>query len=586
MYMLNNIIAFLMSIVISLTGTLYGTLNSLIGAVYSAINGIPYAVQAIKDDFLGDIGSDDIGLIDSETGYVKNTLAVFLDGDMSFKEKSEVLGNCGGAVIGWCTPIELYVIKTASTSHEQALSESERIDALDGVALAMPLYLSKIAEQTTPNDPFDYAAEEDFMAETPVVWNELSPNGRNWWLEAIDARQAWDYEAYYQPVSIGVLDSGFDLEHPELEGKISFPNAKRERKNRPSDHGCHVAGIIAAERNNATGISGICDHADLICVDWNPDTSSLQFWFTEIAIYFGFTELVQAGAKVINMSLGISASVRMSKASLYDRTIKPRAMSLTMASLLDKGYDFLVVQSAGNGNEWGEPIDSSNNGHFTAITDKNVYTGKYDIPAEEILERIIAVSAAVNDGGGDFVQASYSNVGPYIDIAAPGSMVYSCGDPAISDYTYKSGTSMSAPCVTGIAGLVWSINPDFTGKEVKEILVTATDSVATVNKDKEYQFNVQTMDYPMVNAKLAVEEAIKRTDSTVGTVSGKLPARTAETVEFGGVEYTVLTDGSFSFVSKEGSGTAVVRNGKGEEIGSFELTVTAGETIVLGNIIL
>ena len=261
-------------------------------------------------------------------------------------------------------------------------------------------------------------------------------------------------------------------------------------------------------------------------------------------------------------------------------------MSLTMASLLDKGYDFLVVQSAGNGNEWGEPIDSSNNGHFTAITDKNVYTGKYDIPKEEILDRIIAVSAAMNDGGGDFVQASYSNVGPHIDIAAPGSMVYSCGDPAISDYTYKSGTSMSAPCVTGVAGLVWSINHDFTGKEVKEILVTSTDSVATVNKDKEYQFDVQTMDYPMVNAKLAVEEAIKRTDPTVGTVSGKLPARTAATVEFGGDEYTVLTDGSFSFVSKEGSGTAVVRNGKGEEIGSFELTVTAGETFNFDYIIL
>lgn len=584
--MLNNIIAFLMSIVISLTGTLYGTLNSLIDAVYSAINGIPYAVQAIKDDFLSDIGSDDIGLIDGETGYVKDTLAVFLDGDMSLKEKTEVLGNCGGAVIGWCTPIELYVIRTVSMSHEQALAESERIDSFDGVALAMPLYLSKTQEQTTPNDPFDYETEEDFMAETPVVWNELSPNGRNWWLEAIDARQAWDYEAYYQPVSIGVLDSGFDLNHPELKGKISFPNAKRANKNRPADHGCHVAGIIAAERNNATGISGICDHADLICVDWNPDTLSLQFWFTEIAIYFGFTELVQAGAKVINLSLGISASLNGSRASYYDRVLKPKAMSLSMASLLDKGYDFLVVQSAGNGNKWGEPIDSSNNGHFTAITDKNVYTGKYDIPKEEILDRIIAVSAAMNYGGGDFVQASYSNVGPYIDIAAPGSMIYSCGDPAIADYTYKSGTSMSAPCVTGVAGLVWSINPDFTGKEVKEILVTATDAVAKINPDYEYQYDVQTMDYPMVNAKLAVEEAIKRSDATVGTVSGKLPARTAATVEFGGVEYTVLTDGSFSFVAKEGSGTAVVINSSGEDIGSFELTVTAGETVDFGNIIL
>ena len=51
-------------------------------------------------------------------------------------------------------------------------------------------------------------------------------------------------------------------------------------------------------------------------------------------------------------------------------------------------------------------------------------------------------------------------------------------------------------------------------------------------------------------------------------------------------EYTVLADGSFSFVAKESSGTAVIRNENGEEIGSFELTVTAGETVELSEFIL
>lgn len=585
--MLNHIIAFLMSVLMSITGTLYGTLNSLIDNLYASLYGIPYTAQAIKDDFLNEIEAADIGFIDDETGYVKDTLAVFLDGGLSFKEKTKALGTCNGTVIGWCTPIELYVVRTFNMSHEQALDASKKLEAVDGVALAMPLYLSKLETQTTPDDPFDYVVQDDFYAsENPVIWNEISPNGRNWWLEAINARQAWDYEAYYQPISLGVLDSGFELDHPELEGKISFPNDRRERKNRPDDHGTHVAGIIAAERNNATGISGICDHADLICVDWNPDILSLQFWFTEIAIYFGFTELVQAGAKVINMSLGISTSVSGTKAGFYDTRLKPRAISLTMASLLNKGYDFLVVQSAGNGNADGQPINSSNNGHFTAITPDNVYTGRYDIPKEEILGRIIAVSAADNGVNGNYVQAAYSNVGPDIDIAAPGSGIFSCGYTAIDDYTYKSGTSMAAPCVTGVAGLVWSINPSFKATEVKDILVSSTDKVAKVNNGAAYLDGVQTMDYPMLNAKLAVEEAIRRTDSTVGTVNGKLPARLAATVEFGGTEYTVLPDGSFSFVAKESSGTAVVRNAAGEEIGTFELAVTAGETVDSGNIII
>ncbi len=573
-----------MSFVMSASGTAAGLFGSVIDSVFELICGIPYTASAIKDDFMSEFDKDDIGFIDEETGYIKDTLAVFVEGNLGFFERLSVLGECRGTVVGWCAPAELYVIKTKSMTHEQAVAESERIDGIDGVAFAMPLYLSKTEEQLTPDDPFDYTPEEDFFYPEDVnEWDELHPDGRNWWLEAINARQAWDYEEYYQPVALGVLDSGFDTEHPELAGKISFPNDKRARKNRPSDHGCHVAGIIAAERNNATGISGICDHADLICVDWNPDI--LQFWFTEIAIYYGFTELVQAGAKVINLSLGISASLRSDRASFYDRVLKPKALSLTMASLLDKGYDFLVVQSAGNGNQWGEPVDSTNNGHFTSITENNIHTGKYEIGKEEILGRIISVSAAMNNYNGTFTQASYSNVGSHIGIAAPGSIVYSCGNPAIGEYTYKSGTSMAAPCVTGVAGLVWSVNPSFTGKEVKEILVTSTDRVAGINDFYEYGYDVELMDYPMLNAKLAVEEAIKRTDESVGTVKGRLGSGIgAATVEFGGTSYTVLSDGSFSFVASAGSGTAAVRNSSGEEIGTFELSFAAGETLDLGDI--
>ena len=76
--MLNSIIAFLMSIIISLSGTLYGTFGSLVNSFFEMFYGIPYTAEAIKDDFLSEIGFDDIGLIDEETGYVKDTLAVFV----------------------------------------------------------------------------------------------------------------------------------------------------------------------------------------------------------------------------------------------------------------------------------------------------------------------------------------------------------------------------------------------------------------------------------------------------------------------------------------------------------------------------
>ncbi|MBR2869648.1 MAG: S8 family serine peptidase [Clostridia bacterium] len=576
-----RIISFVLSLIMSVSGGAASFFASAIDSVAEIICGIPYTASAVKDELFSEFDADDIGFIDNENGYIRNTLAVFVEPRLGFFERLGIFRNCGGAVIGWCAPAELYIIRTADMSHEEALEKCQRIGETDGVELAMPLYLSKTADQLTPDDPFDYMFEEDaFYPENPVVWDELDPNGRNWWLEAINARQAWDYESYFQPVNIGVLDSGFDPEHPDLEGQITFPNEKRARKNRPSDHGCHVSGIIAAKRNNATGISGICDHAQLICVDWNPDL--FQFWFTEIAIYFGFTELVQAGAKVINMSFGIASSVSGGTASLYDRVLKPMATSLTMASLLSKGYDFLVVQSAGNGNSMGIPIDSTNNGHFAAVTEKNIYTGKHKIAKEEILGRILTVSAASDGFSGEFELASYSNVGRYVGIAAPGSMVFSCGYPLINDYDYKSGTSMAAPCVTGVAGLVWSVNPSFTGREVREIIVNSTDRMAKVSEFAEYIYCDEVADYPMLNAKLAVEEAIRRTDSAVGTVSGAVGAEGAATIEFSGIAHTVFSDGSFSFVAHEGDGTAVIRNASGDEIGSFELTVIAGETTDTG----
>ena len=581
--MFSKIIAIIMSLIMSVSGTAFSLLGTAIDSIFELVCGIPYTSSALKDDFLNAIEVENVGFIDSETGYVKDTLAVFIDPDLSFYDRLDVLKSFGGTVIGWCAPAELYIIKTFGMTHDEALERCEKIQATEGVALAMPLYLSKTEEQVTPDDPFDYEIADDFInTENPIVWDELNPGGRNWWLEAIHAREAWDYESYFQPVNIGVLDSGFDVTHPELEGKISFPNSKRAQKNRSSAHGCHVAGIIAANRNNATGISGICDNANLICVDWNPDL--FQFWFTEIAIYFGFTEVVQAGAKVINLSLGISSSVTNDKASYYDRRLKPMATTLTMASLLSKGYDFVVVQSAGNGNSLGLPIDSTNNGHFTAVTENNVYTGKHDVSTEEILGRILSVSAANNGMYGTYYLAGYSNVGKYVDIAAPGTDIFSCCDPWYGEYTYMSGTSMSAPCVTGVAGLIWSVNPDFTGIEVADILVNSTDTVAKISEFNVYIYDLDVMEYPMLNAKLAVEEAIRRTDDTVGTIKGIVLAEGADLIEFGGISYTVLSDGSFSFVAPAGNGVAVIKNASGEEIGSFELDFTAGETVDLGNI--
>ena len=562
--MLVKIISLLMSAVITLTSFVSVSFSSFVDTLSEAFYGIPYTFDAIKSDFFAEMNDNDVVQVDEVSGYVKNKIAVFLDEDMPFAEKVDFFAKCRGILVGWCTPADLYVLKYPSMSYDEIIEECKNISENQGVAFSMPVFASKISENQTPDDSFGEMTE----------WNENAPQGNNWWLEAIDARQAWDYENYFSTANIGIVDSGFQLGHPELQGKISFPNSKQAKRNYPSTHGTHVAGIIAAEKNNLQGIAGINSNSRLICVDWSPE--GLQLWNTELAVLFGFSAVVKAGAKVVNFSLGISSGIVGTKAPWVNRVLGTAATTLVMSSLLNKGYDFVAVQAAGNGNVLGYPIDASNNGHFSSVNENNIFTGFNKLDKSEILDRIIVVGAAENNGDGTYRQSFFSNVGPAISVSAPGNEIYSLD--MNSDYCTLTGTSMATPMVTAVASLVWSVNPGFKGPEIKEIVCTATDKIAAINTEAAYFDDLELMDYPMVNAKLAVEEAIKRTDSTVGTLEGIISDEGANAVEFNGKQYTVLSNGSFSFVAPEAEGLLNVLDASGNIIRSINTSIIAGET--------
>ncbi len=562
--MINKIISVIMSFIISATGFLYTSLNDIVDSVSEAVFGIPYTVESIKSEFFNEIGDSDVVSVDADRGFVEDMVAVFIDGNLSFSQKLSLFANCGGFLVGWCAPADLYVLRYLPMSYNEVMRKCEALESNEGIVFAMPVSTYKTEFNAVPDDPFD-------EAESSFAWDELNPKGSNWWLEAIQARQAWDYSDCFSKINIGIVDSGFDLDHPELAGKISFPNSKQANRNYPDYHGCHVAGIIGANGNNGVGISGICQNSNLICVDWSPEL--IQIWHTELAILFGFSALVKAGAKVINFSLGISPSrTSNSKNSLSD-IFGPLALSLMMSSLLSKGYDFVAVQAAGNGDYYGDPMNADYNGHFAALDESNIFTGFYGISKSDILDRIIVVASADNRGRGEYIQSDFSNVGSVVSLAAPGGNVYSCS--VDGSYEYLSGTSMAAPVVTGVASLVWSVNPSFSGAEVKAIVCNSTEATAKINTETDYFNDVDLMDYPMVNAKLAVEQAIRKTNAAVGTVSGKVVGD-AENIIFNGVSHTLFSDGSYSFVASEGSGIAEVLDAQGNQIGAFDIAVAAG----------
>lgn len=566
--MFTKLVSIVLSFVMAVTGFISTAFNDIIDSVSEILFGIPYTVEAIKSDFFNELDDGDVVKLNDNSGFINNKIAVFVNPDISFSQKRELFSDCGGVLAGWCAPADLYVISYPAMTYEQVLDKCEELDSKEGVELSIPVTAYKTEPDKTPSDDFNATAEE------PLVWDEVVPEGTNWWLEAIEARSAWDYSESFSKINIGVLDAGFETGHHELAGKITFPDDKQADRNIADSHGTHVAGIIAAN-HNGMGIAGVCDNSNLICIDWMPDT--FQFWSTDIAIFFGFSTLVKAGAKVINLSLGTSGSKTSNSTGFVERVIGTAATSYMMASLISKGYDFIAVQSAGNGDIFGDPVDAVNNGHFASLTEDNIFVGSKNVSAQEILDRIIIVASASNNGDGTYTQSSFTNVGSNVSIAAPGENINSCS--LDGGYETFSGTSMSAPVVTGVASLVWSVNPSFTGAQVKEIVCTSTDSVAQIYTESEYYYDVELMEYPMVNAKLAVEEAIKKTDSSVGTVSGKIIG-SADSIVYGGKSYTVYSDGTYSFVAKEGSGTAEIIDRYGNSIGTFEIIVTAGQITV------
>lgn len=450
-----------------------------------------------RSDFLDDIDDENVVVYAGSAGYLENTVLVFFEQDASFLSKLKVLEKTDGVTVGSLPEMNLCVVRTESKTLDELNELCTQLNSIDAVALASICPAHRFDSQYTPDDPF---TEYDWYTEH---WNESSPYGNNWWLEAVDARSAWGYSSLYSQIDIGVVDGGFDTDHVELDGKIYFPDSQSASRNRDNSHGTHVAGIIAAKGDNGVGISGICQNSRLICVDWTP--SDGQLWIADVAIFFGFAKVVKAGAKVINFSIGSSSSISENASAFpsFINNLDALLYSYSMGSLLSKGYDFLVVQSAGNGNAGGYAVNASQNGIFCSINEKNMFL-PIGVSKQDVLDRIIIVGSAAREGEG-YVQSSSSNVGDTVDLCAPGVLVYSCVQD--DGFLTKSGTSMAAPVVTAVASLVRAVNPSLDAAQVAKIVCTNTKDTVQPSQERYFE-NSGYKSYPMVNAKLSVEAAL------------------------------------------------------------------------------
>lgn len=406
--------------------------------------------------------------------FASEQILVMFGSDVSDDRCKEIIDEVGGKQIGVLYVLDEYQVQFSGANEAQLKKYIEKFEAYDEVIFAEFNYLTTV--EAIPDDPWNGSDE----------WTESNPAGANWGMEAIHAVSAWDFQDKLSlnvdnkaAIKVGISDNGFDLDHEDLDIEPVTTSTAEE------DHGTHVAGTICGLGNNGIGVTGVLGNADTI-VQSSLSTSAV-------------VNLIQNGAKVVNCSWGLKSQYSYLGASTGQTAANE------MAKLLDAGYDFLVVQAAGN-----SYIDSIGGGYYCGITEDTVISSEYETTIEEVLDHKVIVANVQNKGANEFQLSASSNYGSNVDIAAPGTSIYS--SIPNDKYGYKSGTSMAAPHVTGCLAYIWSLNPTLSAAEIKSLLVNNTS--ISVAENSTHDSGIDS--YQMADLYLASKKALDRRDE--GTV--------------------------------------------------------------------
>jgi thermitase len=323
--------------------------------------------------------------------FSQEQILVKFKSNVSLPEVAEVHRQLGGQVKGTIPDIGVQVV---AVPKGQATAKVRAYSANAKVAYAEPDFVVQALD--TPNDP-------GFV--------------NQWGMVRVQAPQAWDVTTGSPSITIAILDTGVDTNHPDLASKI-VKNINFSGSPTADDvygHGTHVAGIAAAITNNGIGVAGLGYTSTIMNVKVLGD-NGVGYWSW---VAQGIVWAADHGAKIINLSLGgPSGSTTVEGAINY---------------AWSKGV--VVVAAAGNyGN--------------SAPCYPAYYTNCIAVAATDSRDRL----------------AGWSDYGGWVDVAAPGVNIVSTYLTSVNGgYRVMSGTSMASPHVAGLAALVFTVVTDSNG---------------------------------------------------------------------------------------------------------------------------
>jgi subtilisin family serine protease len=289
-----------------------------------------------------------------------------------------------------------------------------------------------------------------FVERVPARWLSATStadprHNRQWGLRAIRWFDTTLPDA--DQVTVAICDTGVDTGHPDLDGAIASYDHEDATPADLVGHGTHVSGIVAARANDAAGITGLATCRVAMWKVFPDEPVAGNFYVDGSRFLRALNAVATSGAKVLNLSLGGTQSSQAEQL-LFDR--------LERAGVT-------VVAAMGNEHEHGNPVE---------------YPAAYG--------HVLAVGAVAETSR----RSPFSNTGPHIGIAAPGSNILSTLPTSPSEYRPDtgyaswSGTSMATPHVAAAAALVAGKHPDWTPADTKEHLRERAAKVADMRGER------------------------------------------------------------------------------------------------------
>ncbi len=309
-----------------------------------------------------------------------------------------------------------------------------------------------------------FTSEENILRIIPNCTFELfdAPDDTyyfyQWNLETVNALSAYEKDLRGKGVRIGIIDSGFNYGHEDVDTSkiVSRYNTFSYNENITDDigHGTFVTGTIAADINNSLGIAGIADEAEL-CIYKIFNNKETTFDKLILAL----KHAIDDDCDIINMSLGAAET------DIDAETIKE------LQEWIDKATknNIIVVAAVGN------------NG-----------TSILNYPAA--CDNVIGVGSVSQS----LTRSSFSNYNTSVFVTAPGEKLTGLGYSSSNSYSVSKasnkGTSFSAPVVTAMAAIARQIKPDITTYELQTILKATSTDLGTEGYDNYYGWGLVDID--------------------------------------------------------------------------------------------